>query len=412
MAVGLTYEKAVSLLRRGARRLSGPLARKRSGYFFIWSRAILARLQRVASRTPVARGIDLVTLDGLPARAAGASYRELEPPAVGVTPPPAWSWPPAFETSRRTPFVATHGQGVVEIPGGVVFGAAGHFGSDPNGLLADVCSLWPGGERQVLVDTAKALAVGLEELDGVTMSLWANWSNYAHCLLQSVPRLDLLRRAFSLEADRFLLKAAAPRVTVEALELLGIRADRLHLVPTRGAPAFRCETLRAATSPHSYEFGVSWTTAFLNELFLPDPPDSHSGRIYVRRGVSKRVVLNEEEVLASLEPWGFEAVTMEGRSIGEQAAIFASAAVIVAPHGAALANLVFSRPGTAVIELMGTNTATPAFAFLAWRRGLNYHMIMGTEPAPPGRWWTWQEDADTVVDVHRLKSCLGRLALS
>ena len=91
--------------------------------------------------------------------------------------------------------------------------------------------------------------------------------------------------------------------------------------------------------------------------------------------------------------------------------MFASAAVIVATHGAALANLVFARPGTAVIELMGTNTASGVFANLAWRRGLNYQMVMGTEPAPPRRWWTWQIDADTMVDVRGLKNCLERLAL-
>ncbi len=293
----------------------------------------------------------------------------------------------------------------------MVFGSRGHFGSDPNGLLADACSLWPDGERQALVETAQALAVGLEELDGVTMSLWVNGDNYAHCLLQSVPRLDLLRRAFGLEADQFLLNAAAPRATLEALELLRIPADRLHLVAARGAPAYRCETLRAATTLHIQDFGVSWTAAFLNELFLPDPPDPTSRRIYVRRGVSRRAVLNEEALLALLELWGFEALTMDGRSIAEQAAIFACAAVIVTTHGAALANLVFSRPGTTVIELMGTNTASPVFALLAWRRGLDYQMIMGTEPAPPARWWTWQIDAATVVDVRALKNCLERLAL-
>ena len=100
--------------------------------------------------------------------------------------------------------MSPRGDGVVEIPGGVVFGSRGHFGSDPNGVLADACSLWPDFERQALLDSADALAVGLEELDGVTMSVWANPDNYAHCLLQSVPRLDLLRRAFGLEADRFL----------------------------------------------------------------------------------------------------------------------------------------------------------------------------------------------------------------
>jgi hypothetical protein len=58
---------------------------------------------------------------------------------------------------------------------------------------------------------------------------------------------------------------------------------------------------------------------------------------------------------------------------------------------------------------MGTNTCSAAFAALAWRRGLDYQMIMGTEPAPPERWWTWQIDADTVVDVRALKNSLERL---
>lgn len=406
-----TGEGAVALLRRGTRRLSGPLARKRSGYFFIWTRAILARMERFARRGPVPVGVDSVTLEALPTRAFGASYRELEPAAGDATPPPGWVWPPAFASSERLQRAPARGQGVVEIPGGVVFGWRGHFGPDPAGVLADACALWVGGEGTSLADAAQALAVGLEELDGVTMSIWANGSNYAHCLLQSVPRLDLLRRGFGLEADRFLLNAGSPRPTIEALAILGISTDRLHFVPSEGAPAYRCKMLRAATSPLVSQFGVAWTAEFLHELFLPDPPAENSRRIYVRRGVSKRTVLNEDHVLALLELAGFEAVSMDGRSIGEQAALFASAEVVVATHGAALANLVFSRPGTAVIELMGTNTASTAFAYLAWRRGLQYELIMGTEPAPPDRWWTWQVDADTVVDVRGLRNCLERLGL-
>jgi capsular polysaccharide biosynthesis protein len=122
-------------------------------------------------------------------------------------------------------------------------------------------------------------------------------------------------------------------------------------------------------------------------------------------------VVNEEEVFDLLEASGFEAVVMDGRSIREQAALFASADVVVAAHGAALANLVFSRPGSVVIELMGKNTASIVFAKLSWRRGLNYQLIMGTEPAPPDRLWTWQRFADTIVDVRALRSRLEQLGL-
>src|SRR5205823_4103252 len=129
------------------------------------------------------------------------------------------------------------------------------------------------------------------------------------------------------------------------------------------------------------------------------------------RGVSARQVLNEDDVLAVVESAGFEALFLEGRAVREQAALFAGADVVVAPHGAALANLVFCRPGTAVVELMGTNTASTWYARLSWRRRLNYRMVMGSEPAPPGRWWTWQRLADTIVDVRGLRNCLDQLGL-
>jgi capsular polysaccharide biosynthesis protein len=251
----------------------------------------------------------------------------------------------------------------------------------------------------------------LEELDGVTMSVWAGnaWGNYAHGLLQSVPRLDLLRRGFGLEADRYLLEEKSARATFEALDILGIPAERLHLVPRERAPAYRCATLRAATSP---PFAAEWPTAFLHELFLPDPPTTAPRRIYIRREGPRRAVLNEDDVIELLESAGFETLSMDGPTVREQAAVFASAEAIVSAHGAALANLVFARPGTAVVELMGRNSASVVYAHLAWRHRLRYEMIMGLEAGPPDRWWTWQMLADTVVDVPALRSSLERLVLA
>jgi capsular polysaccharide biosynthesis protein len=306
---------------------------------------------------------------------------------------------------------STRGHGVLEIPGAVVSGKRGQVGLNSTELLLEASPLAPGDTRALFADSTAALAIGLEELDGVTMSIWAGQNNYAHCLLQSVPRLHLLQQGFGLEADRYLLRDDAPRPAIDAVTILGIPADRVQLVPFRDAPAYRCEMLRGATAPFLAEFGIPWVATFLNDLFLPDPPPTESRRLYVRRGIANRLVLNEDDVLALLEPAGFEAVTMDGHSVAEQATMFASAEVVVASHGAALANLVFARPGTTVVELMGTNYVSQLYAYLAWRRGLSYSVIMGTEPAPPARWWTWQFRADTVVDVRALRSRLERLDL-
>jgi hypothetical protein len=413
VAFGTVSERVVSSLRQAGKRLSGRRAKKRSGYFYVWTRTVLAVLDRHSRRRPVAVGLESVTVDALPSRVAGASYRELEPPADDVRPPVNWAWPSSFASSARTYRTPAHaeGRGVVEIPGGVVFGFRGYFGPDPGGVLTEASSLWSCDERTLLAESAEALAVGLEELDGVTMSVSAahGGNNYAHCLLQTVPRLDLLRRGFGLEADRFLLDARSARPTFEALDILGIPAERLHPVPRALGPAYRCATLRAATPP---PFAAEWPTAFLHELFLPEPPTTTSRRVYIRREGPRRAVLNEDEVIGLLESVGFETLSMDGPTVREQAAVFAGADVIVSAHGASLANLVFARPGTAVIELMGRNSASVVYAHLAWRRRLRYEMVMGIEPGPPDRWWTFQILADTVVDVPALRHSLERLGVA
>jgi capsular polysaccharide biosynthesis protein len=123
-------------------------------------------------------------------------------------------------------------------------------------------------------------------------------------------------------------------------------------------------------------------------------------------------VLNEDRVIELLESLGFETLRLDGRTVREQAALFSGAEVIVSAHGAALANLVFARPGTVVIELMGRNSASAVYAQLAWQCRLQYEMVMGLEPAPPDRWWTFQLLADMVVDVPALRSSLERLGLA
>jgi hypothetical protein len=406
--VGTAGDRAVARLRHVARRVFGPLAAKRSGNFYIWSRAVLVRVERFALRVST-RTVRAVSIGELTARSPRATYRELEPPAGDVALPPGWRGPPARASARRLPGVPARGQGVFEVPGGVVFGAWGSFGPDDRTVFADACSLWPPAEAEILHEAEAARGAGVEDLDGVTIPLSVGPMNYGHMLLQSVPRLALLRRGFGLEADRYLLADPALPVTVEALEFLAVPMDRVERVPARGMSARRCEVLRTATVLPFDEIAVPWAVDFLHELFLPDRPRAGSRRLYLRRGVARRAVVNEDDVLALVERAGFEIVTAIGMTTREQAALMATAEVVVAAHGSALANLVFCRPGTVVIDLMPTNMRSDEFALMATRLGLDYHLIMGTEPTPPDRWWKWLQDPDIVADVPALRRGLEGL---
>jgi len=87
---------------------------------------------------------------------------------------------------------------------------------------------------------------------------------------------------------------------------------------------------------------------------LGEGPSETGRRIYIARPEDndKRTLLNEEELRHSLKLARFEIVSPETMFVTAQIALFASASIIIAPTGAALANLIYCRPHTRVIEII------------------------------------------------------------
>lgn len=143
--------------------------------------------------------------------------------------------------------------------------------------------------------------------------------------------------------------------------------------------------------------------------------DGPSGRerLYVSRaGARARRVVNEEDVLAALRPLGFRAVRLEELPFAEQVRLFRAAEVVVAPHGAGLANVLFSPPMT-VVELV-SRAVSPVYFFLSLALGHDYRYIyptqLGDEPLPTpadGRRYSAQRDLDITIDPAAVVAALG-----
>jgi len=105
-------------------------------------------------------------------------------------------------------------------------------------------------------------------------------------------------------------------------------------------------------------------------------PVSVEGRaIYVSRRRSSRSLPQEEVLEKALEAHGLEVVFCEDLSFFEQISLFKSVEIVVAPHGAGLANLAFCRPGTRVVELMPANHMNRCYQWLAGISGLGYKRL-------------------------------------
>ncbi len=89
-------------------------------------------------------------------------------------------------------------------------------------------------------------------------------------------------------------------------------------------------------------------------------------RVLVCRSLANsRNLLNRAEMIEALKTLGFVAVQPEKLSFDEQALTFAEAEIVVCEFGAAMANVMFCRPGTKVIEIIAEGQHDPWSSHLA-----------------------------------------------
>lgn len=115
-----------------------------------------------------------------------------------------------------------------------------------------------------------------------------------------------------------------------------------------------------------------------------------------RSDIPGRVAVNWNEIEQIAIKRGFEVIFPERMTVAEQVLTFASAAVVVGEHGAAMANIGFCLPGASVLEIQPANRNDSWIKSTAFFMGLRWHvfqcrtvpntgpMTLGTKQFPPG----------------------------
>ena len=205
--------------------------------------------------------------------------------------------------------------------------------------------------------------------------------NYYNTLIGYLPRLALLDRLQDGADLPVIAMETGPVARIqEALEAL----ERRNPIVRLGAGVHRFERLvlpHRIAAPRDIS---EMTEAFFDQALKPAllgarRPDRATRRLYIsRHDTAVRRIANETDLAAALARLGFEILSLAGRTLAEQAALFDAAAVIVAPHGASLANLIFCRPGTRVLEVFHGDHISPAYHRIAALRGLHYDLFVGS----------------------------------
>lgn len=226
------------------------------------------------------------------------------------------------------------------------------------------------------------------------------WNNYYHWTVECLPRLAGVERYEAVTGNEptIIVPENPPSWMRESLALLGISADRWQQLDDH----YTVDQLVVPTHPGPTPAECRWLhdrmdTAIDDKSSIVDGSTDY--RIYIsRQSATRRRVKNETQVLDTLRSYGFERYALEELSVVDQIVLFSNAEIIVSPHGAGLANIVYSESPT-IVELFGESKKT-TFYRLAELLDHNYCYLHN--PTHFG---------DIVVDTEQLEQYLDEMNL-
>lgn len=244
----------------------------------------------------------------------------------------------------------------IEVSNVQVSGPAGHlyFGDS---LLAESTS-WP--PEVALLSKPIARLKNASIMPGTFIVLGE--ASYYHFLLENLGVVLSLIEEFP-EAT-VLAPESSLTYLRDSLELLpkGTRVERYtgEVQLEKVILATRRETLGR---PQPRE--VSSLVRLAERHQVTNDPEPESTKLYISRRRARRSVESEVQLEKRLEVLGFQIVFPEDIPLESQIQLFATSSVVVAPHGAGLANIVFAPSGTRVVELLDPRWPNHCFELLA-----------------------------------------------
>ena len=179
----------------------------------------------------------------------------------------------------------------------------------------------------------------------------------------------------------------SPRYVFAALRIIGANFETIERCTQVERLVFASKG--SALQPHSVDVSAL-------EIFAKNLPQTEEIRnydlVYISRLKDGRVPENEVQIQEYFTNKGFSILNLDEFDLESQIAIFKTAKVVVGTHGAGLSNIIWSLPGTIVIEISRIEHPI-AFSYLAQIRSQIYYSIVCNSD----RWIVGLNEIDNVV---------------
>lgn len=232
--------------------------------------------------------------------------------------------------------------------------------------------------------------------------------HYGHWVQTQMPLLLSYWETFGKEnIDYYYIGDGITKDFVEdSLVYMGVPKERIINFPCKGDRSLI--SVKYRDQEHGFKMDP-FSFAFLKKsLFKPGPMASDGStprRLFVLRGnVKVRKELNLPAIKEALSPWGFTFLSMDGKSMQDEATLFGNADVIFAVHGSALHNVIFSRPGTKVVEIFPYEYFEASNFFIANYGQCDYYYLIGDKTTDLSKdvAIAVRNDVDVLLDAKKL----------
>ena len=190
----------------------------------------------------------------------------------------------------------------------------------------------------------------------------ASGNNYFHFLFDIITKLKIVETKYSLDYINHFYVPGILDWQKKILSTLNINQDKL--VDSKKYRHISADNVIAVDHPW-YQKGTvqdeilnipDWIIFYLRDKFLQYSQKFNcSDKIFIDRSDSifnHCKLINNQEVVNFLSDNGFESYQVSKLNFFEQIYLFNNAKIIIGPHGAAFSNIIFSKKGLKLVELI------------------------------------------------------------
>lgn len=276
------------------------------------------------------------------------------------------------------------------------------FNSDEIGIKSPLVKIRH--ENTVLLEYKKETDFHIKE--GILLSCDHD-NNYFHWLIECLPKVMLLDALLEFKEVPLLIPRGLHKNLEEALQRANInKRSLIYLEPNS---AYQIERVIYPSALSRIIDRYQGSPIFNVDIVLSHKWISKVGRLlrgnikdyekpwrklYLARRKGLRILKNEDRLETVLLKEGFEIVELDSVTLGDQISLFSQVALVVAPSGAALTNMLFCQPGTNVIILMSNHETTNFYFWsnLGAINNLNITIIAGERVFRLTDYWSVHDD--------------------